>query len=167
MGHVPTSIAMSIEQKNLGVIEAKMDEIKDLQGTIGPIANIEVGMWPELEASPADQAQDQQVQAQSEPEAQEQEEEPLQQDDQQEVDAQEAHAVEIDQSADNVQSTGSFPAIREEFQEIKAHLIRLTKVVESKESLTAPLTSVTAPSNGEISPMSTALLADALYLAWE
>jgi hypothetical protein len=147
MGHVPTSIVMSVEQKNLGVIEAKMDEIKELlQGTIGPIAEIQVEMWPELEAPPADQAQDQQEQAQSEPEAQEQEGEPLQQDDQQEVDAREAQVVEIiDRSTANEQSTESFPAnFREEFQEIKARLIRLTKVVEAKESLTAPLTSVTA-----------------------
>lgn len=169
VGNMPTTIVMSIAQENIGVIEAKMEEIKELlQGTIGQITSIEVRVWPELEISPVDQMQDQQEQVQSESEEQEQEEELRQQEEQQGVANQEEYVDEVDQVAAEVQRDESLPAnFHEEFQEIKAHLIKLTKAVEMKESLTAPLTSVTASSNGEISPISTASLADALYLAWE
>jgi hypothetical protein len=168
VGNVPTAIVMTTSQESLGAVESKMEEICMLfQETIGPVTDISIRLWPEVDMTLLNQeAPENSTQGDNVPVEQHQDDAPPMEDEEQRETAPADSQIQGNE-VNNLGSENPQTSVREDLQEIKQHLLRLTKAVESKESLTAPLTTITASSNGEVSPMSTASLADALYMALE
>jgi hypothetical protein len=163
-GNVSSSIVMEVSQMSIQAAQHRMIEVKTiLQETIGPTANITVAMWPEI-SQELDEAESKHEQLR----------ESIQDDNQdhpkEEQEGQSQGQVESNHTQSNSSRIQGNTDLNAEVSEIKQVLVTLTKLIKEKESLTAPLTTVTASSNGEVSPISSITLVDlsnALYDVFE
>lgn len=148
VGNVPTAIVLT-SHEFLAAVESKMEEIcMLLQETIGPVTDINIRLWPEVDTTP-NQVPEEVIQDDNEPVEQHQENAPPKEDEEQrEISPEDAQTQGND--VNNPGSENPQTSVQEDLLEIKQHLLRLTKAVELKESLTAPLTTITASSNGEV-----------------
>jgi hypothetical protein len=137
----------------------RLDDIqRTFQETIGPMVQITAQIWPEVEVE---------GNAEVDPPRNDQNEEP-QKDEEQAQDF--SNEEQEHQTQQEVQGGENEPwesahaqvglNIQEEVIGLKQAIETLTKVLTAKESLTAPLTTVTATSNGEVSPVSSISIAE-------